>query len=146
MDLETAGRTRALRGGACRMDVVIRDLDSRENRVSRPCRFPVGIDKTGSCVHIGRKRRRLRFPALPCCRPAFCLKFEFLCCGHCIAPPDIAQKLEQSNPKSTKTPSRTALRILRMSYLLYCAPITASSTERKNALRARPQGALELVM
>ena len=41
MDLETAGRTRALRGGACRMDVVIRDLDSRENRVSRPCRFPV---------------------------------------------------------------------------------------------------------
>ena len=41
MDLETAGRTRTLRGGACRMDVVIRDLDSRENRVSRPCRFPV---------------------------------------------------------------------------------------------------------
>ena len=28
-------------------------------------------------------------------------------------------------------PSRTALRILRMSYLLYCAPITASSMERK---------------
>ena len=43
-------------------------------------------------------------------------------------------------------PSRTALRILRMFYLLYRAPITASSTERKNALRSRPQGALELVM
>ena len=39
-------------------------------------------------------------------------------------------------------PSRTALRILRMFYLLYCAPITASSMERKNALRSNDRKAL----
>ena len=39
-------------------------------------------------------------------------------------------------------PSRTALRILRMSYLLYRAPITASSMERKNALRSNDRKAL----
>ena len=46
MDLEAAGRARALHGAGRGMHIVIRDLDARENRVDRLHHFPVGAVET----------------------------------------------------------------------------------------------------
>ena len=61
MDLEAAGRVRALHGAGRSVHVVIRDLDARENRVDRLHHFPIGIvEMIDRVLRVLMQHRRLR--------------------------------------------------------------------------------------
>ena len=61
MDLEAAGRARALHGAGRGMHIVIRDLDARENRVDRLHHFPVGaVETVDRVLRILMQHCRLR--------------------------------------------------------------------------------------